>query len=264
MNAPVKRTRKPRTAEPVVSEEETYENHAEEEAPVVEQHSVAAWEGAVDGWKASFGDTNVHLAKDGKEDYIFRGLGRLEFRNLSEDEFRNEDELENAFVLASVLWPAITAVDVREKLGGFVPNMFEAVMNASNVMPNFEPEPTELDLTKDLPESVEALFSEADIREEDLRQWFGRHNKVYYVILEGKLFVYRGLRRSEFEQHKEEQRNQEHFGPKSEEVLVSKGLLYPYRFEPLSNDVLFGTVTLLYKLVNSASGYNDKMVVTTL
>jgi hypothetical protein len=223
----------------------------------------------VDAWKGEYGQDNIHLVK-GFDDEVFvvRGFGREEFQDIAKSEFRNEDDVEDQYVLKGLLYPEISISDLRDREGGFSSQLFEKMMYISNVDAQRQDIPTAL--PKDMKELEEAdpealkLLKDSDVKNEDISQWFGAWKKLYYDVMEDKLFVYHGLRRKDYEKFRDGQRNGEHAGPASEEEMVETGTLYPFKIKALSNDYLHGTISRLSNLIYAASGFGTTTTVEKL
>jgi len=241
----------------------------EDAAPYDVVEEQAEWdlpfsEAQVAAWKEKYGDGRIHLATHNSDMYVIRSLSRAEFQEISKRDFKNEDELENTYVHETLLYPELTLVALREKPGGLIPSLFEKLMEVSNVQGERPYIPQEFKVDGPIPEPVQALIKTADITAKDLAQWIGMNKKIYVEITEGKLFFYKGLRRSDFEKYKDAHRKGEFYGPGSEEEMVRRGVIYPYNIEPLSDTYLHGTITTLSNLVYAASGFNANTSVRAL
>jgi hypothetical protein len=223
----------------------------------------------VAAWKKEYGQNNVHLVEGFDEElFVVRGFGRKEFKALAGGDFRNEDDLEDQFVERAILFPSLTITKIREKEGGFSSQLFEKIMQVSNVDANRQVVPLELPSEakelKELDPAASDIFKTSKITSQDIGQWKTNWRKLYYEVLEDKIFVYHGLRRKDYEKFREGQRNGEHYGPASEEALVESGVLYPFKMEGDTDEYLHGTISHLSNLIYAASGFGSTTTVQKL
>jgi len=178
--------------------------------------------------------------------------------DLQNGKYRNEEDLEDNFVLEALLYPDITQTDLRNKMAALSNRLFERIVEVSNVDAGRELEPVEL-TEKNLPESVTA---------DDYRAWKGRIKgaKLYLVEFEGQQFVYKGLRRSEYEKFRDGQREDGKTQHDSENEVCTLGIVYPFvkEFDPTSNDYLYGTIGSLAVMIMKVSGFGATSTVTKL
>lgn len=214
----------------------------------------------VAGWKQQFGKDNIHLVTtDEGNHYVLRGLYRKEFMDLQTGgKFRNEEDLEDQFVLASLLFPQITQVQLREDMAALSNRLFERLVEVSNVDAHKTKEIVEL-TDKNVP---------ADIKKEDLLAWKARHKntKFYVTEYEGKTFIYRGLRRNEYEKFRDGQREEGKNQIASENEVATLGVVYPVPkdFDPSGNNYLYGTIASLAVMIMKVSGFGAASTVTKL
>jgi len=213
----------------------------------------------VDGWKARYGKDNVHLVEDSKGNpYVIRGLFRKEFLDKQQSKFRNEEDLEDQFVLEALLYPELSHIELRNKFAALSNQLFERLVEVSNVDASRDKEPEVL--TEDsLPE---------EISNQDFVAWknFNRGADLYIVKFEGRNFVYKGLRRSEYEKFRDAQRQDNKGQNHSENEVCSLGIVFPLPkdFDPTSNDYLYGTISSLAVMIMKVSGFGAATKITKL
>lgn len=223
----------------------------------------------VAAWKKEFGDI-IHSVNIGDNEYVVRGLGRKEFQTLSDVEFRNDEHMEDTFVKAALLFPQMTEMDLRSEVGGLSNSLFETIMANSNM--EAWKDKTDLRLPKDLQELPGELherlvktMSSGELSEKDINAWFTKEGSNLYITeFESKIFIYKGLRRSDYEKYREEQRKGKYQGPDAEEEICRRGIIYPFKMEPSSDSYLHGTISSLALMVMKVSGFGATKEVVKL
>lgn len=223
-------------------------------------------------WKDQHGPLNVHLVLVEDEPYVVRGLKRAEFQDLSETEFRNDEHMEDTFVHAALLYPQMNEVDLRNLPGGVSNNLFDSIMEKSNIEAWRDKEILKLDKdsTKMEPQAADLVSAEidkGDLKDADILGILNNPKNgknVYVTEFEGKLFIYKGLSRSEFERFRTQQREGKYQGPASEEEICERCILYPSKLDTTGDSLLTGTVSSLSLLIMRVSGFGAAKEVVTL
>lgn len=213
----------------------------------------------VSAWKKSYGENNVHLVTTEEDDhYVIRGLYRKEFMDMQNGKFRNEEDLEDQYVLQALLYPQMTHMSLRDAPAALSNRLFERLVEVSNVDAHKAKEITEVTLDK-LPEGV---------KKEDFNAWKARHKntKFYVTEFEGNTYIYKGLRRNEYEKFRESQREEGKNQIASENEICSLGIVYPIPkdLDIAGNSMLYGTVSSLAIMIMKASGFGNSSTVTKL
>lgn len=213
----------------------------------------------VAGWKEVHGQNNIHLVTTEEDEYyVIRGLYRKEFMDLNNGKFRNEEDLEDQFVLAGLLYPQMTQVSLREAPAALSNRLFEKLVEISNVDAHKNKEITEITGDK-LPEGI---------KKDDFNAWKARHKntKFYVTEFEGQTFIYKGLRRNEYEKFREGQREEGKNQIASENEICTLGIVNPVPkdFDPSGNNYLYGTIASLAIMIMKASGFGNTSTVTKL
>lgn len=216
-------------------------------------------ESEVAAWKQQYGTDNIHLVMpDEGGHYVIRGLYRKEFMDLQNSKFRNEEDLEDKFVLQAMLHPALTEMALRESQAALANRLFEKLVEVSNV---------DAHKTKEVVELTEKNML-AEVKKDDLAAWKARHKgaKFYITEFEGKSFIYRGLRRNEYEKFRDAQREEGKNQIASENEIASLGVVFPMPkdFSPEGNTYLYGTISSLAVMIMKASGFGGNSTVTKL
>lgn len=227
----------------------------------------------VAAWKHTHGDSNVHLVLVEDEPYVVRGLGRAEFQELSEIEFRSDEHMEDEFSRASLLYPQLGEVELRNLPGGVTNNLFETVMEKSNIEAWRDKEISKFttkwreDLSEGEVELIETKLSSGDITDDDIKGIIvnpKNRGLVHVTEFEGELIFYKGLNRADFEKLRSEQRDGKYQGPASEEELCNRCIIFPFKFTAASDQWLHGTISSLSLMIMRVSGFGATKEVVTL
>ena len=213
----------------------------------------------VAAWKNEYGEDNIHLVELEEGNlYVMRGMFRKEFLTLQQSDFRNEEDLEDNFVHRACLYPQLNIMTLREDMAATSNRLFERLVQISNV---------DAQRTKEIVELTEKNLP-ANIDKADYQGWKGRvkGSKIYIVEFESKNFVYKGLKRSEYEKFRNKQREEGINQHDSENEVCTLATLFPIpkEFDPNSDDYLYGTIGSLSLMIMKVSGFGSTSVVTKL
>jgi hypothetical protein len=227
-------------------------------------------EAEVEGWKKEH--KNLSVVEYSDEYYVVRGIGREEYKGL-DIQFKEEEEIEEILASRGTIYPEMSTVELRDKDAALCSTLSRQIRIATNEGKDEELAPFEIpEKLSSLPKNYNTLLKEAidseteDLTLDDLKLWRKQGRKLYIEELEGKLFIYRGLRRKDFDRWRKGQRNGQHQGNDSEDEVVKEGVLFPLKKDLAlkGNDFLYGTISTLAVLVMAASGFNTEPSVTKL
>lgn len=225
-------------------------------------------EAEVEAWKKEH--KNLTVVEFGDDYFVIRGIGREEYKGL-DIQYKEEEEVEETLASRGTVYPEMSTVELRDKDAALCSTLSRQIRIATNEGKDEELTPFEIpeklsSLPKNYHDLLKSTVDNENLTLDDLKIWRSQGRKLYIEELEDQVFIYRGLRRKDFDKWRKGQRDGKHQGNDSEDEVVREGILYPLKkdLDVKGNNYLYGTISTLAVLVMAASGFNTEPAVTKL